>query len=80
MKPIKFKEVNVTYAENQPEYQPLPVCKFQNGETVSCWKLSFKERIIILFTGKLWVSLHTFNKPLTLSYFTVKKSELISKN
>jgi hypothetical protein len=24
MKPIKFKEANVTFAENQPEYIPLP--------------------------------------------------------
>jgi len=84
MKPIKFPEVNKTYAENQPEYLPLPVFKADTpqGECVSCWKLSFRERIRILFTGKLWVSLLTFNKPLTPSYFTTKKSEVLtfSKN
>lgn len=79
MKPIKFPEANITFAENQPEYQPLPAFIKDNpqGETVSCWQLSFKERIKILITGKLWVSLWTFNKPLTPMYFTTKKEELI---
>jgi hypothetical protein len=79
MKPIKFKEQNVTFAENQPEYMPLPA--FRNstteGEVISCWQLSFTERIRILFTGKLWVLLMTFNKPLTPSFFTTKKSEVL---
>ena len=82
MLPVKFKEQNVTYAENQPEYMPLPAFKSNTpeGEVVSCWQLSFTERLRILFTGKLWVSLLTFNKPLTPSYFTTKKSELIIKS
>ncbi len=79
MKPIEFPEQNCVYAKDQPEYLPLPV--FRNigpqGECVSCWKLSFKERIRILFIGKLWVSLYTFNKPLTPSYFTTIKSEVL---
>lgn len=77
MKPINFKEQNVIYAENQPQYMPLPAFKNDGGEVVSCWKLSFIERIRILFTGKLWVSLMTFNKPLTPSFFTTKKSEVL---
>lgn len=50
MKPIKFKEHNVVYAENQPEYQPLPAFRNDShqGEVVSCWQLSFKERIKFL--------------------------------
>lgn len=79
MKPIKFKEQNVTFAENQPEYQPLPALRVNNelGEVISCWQLSFIERLRILFTGKLWVSLASFGKPLTPSFFTTKKSDLI---
>ena len=81
MKPIKFKEQNCTYAENQPEYLPLPAFKINEpeGRIISCWKLSFIERMRILFKGKLWVSLMSFNKPLTPSYFTTKKSDLITK-
>jgi hypothetical protein len=78
MKPIKFKEMNCTFAENQPEYLPLPAHKVKEpeGRVIACWELSFKERIKILFTGKLWSSLMTFNNPLTPSFFTVYKKEL----
>lgn len=79
MKPIKFPECNITYAENQPEYQPLPgfKAKTEQGEFVFCHQLDWKERIKILFTGKLWVCLLTFNKPLTPSFHTVHKKEVI---
>jgi hypothetical protein len=79
MKPIKFPEVNITYAENQPEYNPLPGFKADtsNGEFVFCMKLSFKERIKLLITGKLWCTLLTFNKPLTPSFFSVNKNDHI---
>jgi hypothetical protein len=80
MKPIQFPEANVTFAKDQPEYQPLPAFRNNSemGEVVSCWQLSFRERLRILFTGKLWVSLMTFNNPLTPSFFTTKKSEVLS--
>jgi len=64
MKPIKFPEMNCTYAENQAEYLPLPAYKDDKGEVISCWQLTIKERIKLLFTGKLWLSCLTFNKPL----------------
>lgn len=79
MKPIKFKEANTVYAENQPEYLPLPAFKDSKpeGAVISCWKLSFTERLRLLFTGKLWVSLWSFHKPLTPSLFTTKKSDVL---
>lgn len=80
MKPIEFPEVNVTFAKDQPEYQPLPAFKDPGpeGAVISCWKLSFKERIKILFTGELWVSLWTFHQPLTPSLFTTNKSDVLT--
>lgn len=79
MKPIKFPEHNRVFAENQPEYTPLPalVLDTPSGDVISCWQLTFWERLQILYTGKLWVSLMMFGRPLTPSYFTVKKSDLI---
>ena len=84
MKPIKFPEQNCVYAENQPEllvnltdaafYKQIDSEGIER--VVACWKLSFWERVRILFTGKLWSSLMTFGKPLTPSYFTTKKSDL----
>jgi len=32
MKPIQFKHQNVTFAEDQPEYQPLPALKIDSPE------------------------------------------------
>lgn len=80
MKPVKFKEQTCIYAKDQDEYGNLPVRKYEDGRCVSCWKLSFWERIRILFIGKIWLSLHSFNKPLTPSFMTTKKKELIIKN
>ena len=64
MKPIKTKDTNVTYAENQPEYLPLPVHKTDDGIVTSCWKAGLLERIKIAWTGKIFVKQMTFNKPL----------------
>lgn len=80
MTPIQFPEANVTFAKDQPEYMPLPAFKNDSpqGEVISCWQLSFRERLRILFTGKLWVCLLTFNKPLTPSAFSTKKSDMLT--
>lgn len=82
MKPVKFKEQNVVFAENQPEYTPLPALRLDttDGQVVTCWKMSFKERIRVLFTGKVWMSLLSFNKPLTPSFLSTKKSEHFTTN
>jgi hypothetical protein len=74
MEPIKFKESNITFAENQKEYKDLPAYKDNGieGIIISCWKMNFKERIIILFTGKIWLWLWSFNKPLTPSLLETK--------
>lgn len=79
MKPIYFKEHNCIYAKDQPEYIPLPAFKANDdrGTVVFCMKLSFIERLRLLITGKLWCSLLTFNKALTPSYFTTKKSDIL---
>ena len=79
MKPIKFSEQNTIIAENHPEYLPLPAFKNDSpeGEVVSCWELSFIKRIRILFTGKLWVMMMTFNQDLTPSRFSTKKSDML---
>lgn len=82
MKPIKFKEQNCLFAENQPEYLPLPAFKVDEpeGRVIFCEQLNLIERLRVLITGKIWCSLLTFNKPLTPSHFTTKKSDYFIKN
>jgi hypothetical protein len=66
MTPITFKGYNVTFAKNQKPYIPLPAKRFPGPEglVTSCWKLTWKERITILFHGVIWLSCLTFNHPL----------------
>ena len=64
MKPIEFNEKNCVYAEHQDEYLNLPAQKTEDGRIISCWKLTWKERIKALFNGKLWISQMTFHTPL----------------
>lgn len=80
MKPVEFKHQNIIFAKDQPQYQPLPALKIESpeGQIISCWKLSFKERIQVLFSGRIWSSLMTFNNPLTPSYLAVNRKEIYS--
>lgn len=64
MKPIEFKQQNIVYAKDQKEYLPLPTFKDPAGVVTSCWKMSLKERLTVLFKGKVYCSLWSFNQPL----------------
>lgn len=80
MEPVSFPEHNRVFAKDQPQYKPLPVFIATDdpyGTAVSCWRLSFRERLRILFSGKLWLSMLTFHKPLTPVFPTTKKSDVI---
>lgn len=57
MKLIEFPEQTVVIAKDNPNYKPLPahVAKDDpHGTVTCCWKLTFKERVKLLLTGKLW--------------------------
>lgn len=74
MEAVKFKEYNIVFAESQPEYLPLPAHITDDGVVVtSCWSLSFLERIKVIFTGRLFLQIVTFNKPLQPLRMSVNK-------
>ena len=54
----------VTFATNQPEYHPLPAWRGSDGRVVTRWKVSWSERLRILLTGDLWLSVLTFHRAL----------------
>lgn len=64
MTPIHFKGQTVVFAENQPEYLPLPAHIDAEGRITCCWQLTWKERLQLLFGGKLWHQVLTFHSPL----------------
>ena len=77
MKPIEFDGFNCTYAKDQPEYLPFPVLKTADGEVISCWALTWRERLHVMFTGRLWYSVLTFNRPLQPQLPSVRKPNWI---
>lgn len=64
MKPLEFPQQNVVYAANQPEYLPLPAYRTTDGSVTSCWGLTWRERMRVLFTGRIYWTQLTFNGPL----------------
>lgn len=64
MEIIKFEGMNCVFAEGQPTYRPLPAYRNRDGVVISCWQLSPEELAEVARTGRLWVSVLTFNRPL----------------
>jgi len=64
MKPINFPASNIVYSKNQPEYLPLPAYKAPDNSVTSCWALTWRERLKILRTGRVWLDVLTFGQPL----------------
>ena len=81
MKPIEFPEQNIVFAENQKDYLPLPAFKDddENGTVVTCWQLTWRERIQIFFTGKMWWTQLTFGNKLQPQLPSVFKWDALNK-
>ncbi len=66
MKPVHFKEVNVTLGKGQPEYQELPA-QYNDDLTEApftfCYELDESELAQIAKTGRIWLKQLTFKKP-----------------
>lgn len=79
MRIIEFPEQTMVIAKDQPEYNPLPAHRVSNDAqgTIHCvWKLTWLERFKVLFTGKVWHSILTFNRPLQPQLLSVDKPEM----
>lgn len=59
MKPTKFSEQNKTLLKPEgmtdEECYPLPVFA-HNDDCISCWRPSWRERLSILFFGRVWLN------------------------
>ena len=63
MKPIEFDGQNAEFAKNQIEYINLPA-RLEDGVVTTCWSLSWRERLQVLFRGVVWLRVLTWDKPL----------------
>lgn len=66
MKPIVFPKALSIFGTDQKEYLPLPAYRHKDDWRCvsSCWGMSLKDRIKVLFTGKVWVTMPTFGNAL----------------
>lgn len=63
MQPVEFRYQNTTWATDQSPLLPLP--SFVNDrETISCWRLTWRERLYVLITGRLWLRQCNYGEPL----------------
>lgn len=68
-KPIDGKAV--VYAENQPQYQPLPSWQRSGGQVITRWRLSWRERFAVLRGHDIYLEQLTFGAPLQALYPSV---------
>lgn len=68
---------HVVYAANQPEYNPLPVWRKPQGQVISRWRLTWRERIAALFGRHLYVEVLTFGGPLQPVFLTFSEAEAL---
>ena len=56
----------IVYAADQPEYQGLPTIRFMGAEAriTTRWRLTWRERLRLLWYGDLYLSVLTFKQPL----------------
>lgn len=52
----------VVFADDQPEYLPLPAHRDNYGTVTARWHMSWRERVRVLFSGNVWLSILTFNR------------------
>ena len=76
MKNVEFEGCNVVYGKGQLEYNPLHAQKVGNV-SITCYRLSLKERLKVLFTGVIWLGQMNFGKPLQPQLPSVNKNDLI---
>ena len=54
----------IVFAKDQPQYRQLPAVRLDDGTVISRWQLIWRERLRVLWTGSLWLSVLTFNSAL----------------
>ena len=79
MKPIDPQIAGLelrVYAKDQPGYIPLPSRVDSEGTVVTCWKLTWRERLTVLWRRTFFLTLLTFNHPLQPIRCSIDKPEV----
>ena len=80
---IEFPEQTVVIAKDQPEYLPLPAHRFSDdphGRIACCWRMTWRERLRVLWTGLVWHEVLTFGKALQPQRLSTQKPDMSANN
>jgi hypothetical protein len=61
MQPVEFKGQNIIFAKDQPQYQPLPAIKLEDGMVITCWEMTPEELEEVTQTRRVFLRQLTFN-------------------
>ena len=82
--PLQLSEI--VFAKDQPEYQPLPAIRTDDGTVVSRWSLTWRERLRVLFSGSIWLQLvmgldeRGRHRPLTPSLLLTEQPQFVLRS
>jgi len=63
MDPIEFPEQNTVWKPSQQTHRPLPAY-VDVMQTISLWRLSWRERLQVFWSGRLWLRQCNYGEPL----------------
>ena len=73
---IEFPEQTVVFAKDQPQYRQLPAHVDSHGRITCCWRLTWRERLKLLITGRIWHQVLTFHQPLQPQLLLIEKPDM----
>lgn len=62
-------------AKDQPEYRVLPAIRIDRNTVLTRWHLSIIQRLILLFTGNIYLEIMNFRQPIQPLYMEVHLSK-----
>ncbi len=71
-----FPEQNIIIAKDQRPYSSLPAFITRDTIVISRWRLSFWERIKLLWYGHIWCQQMTFGQQLQPQQLSIEKPEM----
>ena len=75
---IEFKEQNTTIAKDDVRYETLHAhYDTLYGAVTTCWEFPLVARLMVLFTGKVWVCNQTFGKRFHPTLLSTNKEHFI---
>lgn len=70
MIPVKFPEAEATYGKRNDPFVPIHVF-VDDEEVISCWELTLWERLVLLWTGRLWLRQWTQGERMNPQYLQI---------